>query len=181
MTVEEGQRQSRTTYLGGAPGQFVCALIWLASAVAGTWGSAKLAVLILVVGGVFIFPLTQLTLRLMRRPASLPPDNPFRWLALEVALIVPLCLPVVLALTARASSWFYPAVMIVVGAHYLPFVFLYGQRRWLVLGAFLLAAGTWIGYNVSSFTPGAWVTVLAFLVFATFAAVNARRPEGAPA
>jgi hypothetical protein len=35
MTVEEGQRQVRTTYLGGAPGQLVCAGIGLASAPKG--------------------------------------------------------------------------------------------------------------------------------------------------
>ena len=180
MTVEEGQRQSRITYLGGAPGQFVCATIWLASAVAGTWASPRLAILILVIGGTFIFPLTQLVLRVMGRPASLPADNPFRWLAMQVAFTVPLSLPIILALTAHAVGWFYPALMIVVGAHYLPFAFLYGQRRWLVLGGFLLTAGTLIGYTVSNhFTLGAWVTVLAFLVFATWAAANVKRAEPA--
>jgi hypothetical protein len=180
MTVEEGQRQARTIYLGGAPGQFVCAAIWLASAVAGTWASPRLAVLTLVIGGMFIFPLTQLVLRLMGRPVSLPAGSPFRWLAMEVAFIVPLSLPVILALTAHAASWFYPSCMIVVGAHYLPFHFMYGQRRWLVLAGFLLAAGAGIGYTPSSFfTLGAWVTVLAFLVFATWAGVNARRAEPA--
>jgi hypothetical protein len=57
---------------------------------------------------------------------------------------------------------------------------MYGQRRWLVLAGFLLAAGAGIGYTPSSFfTLGAWVTVLAFLVFATRAGVNARRAEPA--
>src|SRR5262249_34736960 len=152
-----------------------------ASAIAGTWASAKLAFLILVGGGVFIFPLTQLVLRALGRPASLPPDNPFRWLAMQVAFMVPLCLPIIL-FTGLALSWVYPAFMIVVGAPSLPFQFLYGQRRWLVLGIFFVVAGTLIGFSGSSFfTLGAWVAVLAFLVFATWAAWEAKRPEAATA
>src|SRR5689334_15440233 len=129
MTLQEAQCESREIYLGGGPGQMVCAALWLASAAAGTWATPRLAVLILLIGGFFIFPLTQLSLRAMGGPASLSSDNPLRWLALQVALIVPLCLPVVLGATAHRLGWFYPGAMIVVGAHYLPFQFLYGQRR----------------------------------------------------
>lgn len=182
MTVEEGQRQSRTVYLGGGPGQLVCAVIWLASAAAGTWASARLAILILVVGGMFIFPLTQLILRAMGRPASLPADSPFRWLAFQVAMIVPLCLPVVGAAAVHKLVWFYPGAMIVVGAHYLPFQFLYGQSRWLVLGIFLFVAGLMIGlYMQTLFTLGGWVTGLAFLVFSIWAWARAGQPEAATA
>jgi len=180
MTVEEGQRQTRATYLGGAPGQLVCAALWSASAAAGTWGSTRLAILIVVVGGAFIFPLTQLLLRAMGRPASLPADNPFRWLAFQTAMIVPLCLPVVGAAAVHKIEWFYPAVMIVAGAHYLPFAFLYGQTRWLVLGGFLLAAGLMIGlYVQGTFALGGWVTALAFLVFSVWAWARAGHPEPA--
>jgi len=178
MTIEEAQRQSRTIYLGGAPGQLVCAVIWLASASAGAWATPKLAILIVVIGGMFIFPLTQLILAAMRRPTSLPADNPFRWLALEVAFMVPLCLPVVGAAAVHKLGWFYPGVMIVVGAHYLPFAFLYGQTRWLVLAGVLIVAGLLIGlYHSQSFTLGGWVTGAAFLVFSAWAAVNLKSPQ----
>jgi uncharacterized protein DUF7010 len=175
MTLQEAQRESREIYLGGGPGQMVCAAIWLASATAGTWATPRLAVLILLIGGFFIFPLTQLSLRAMGRPASLSPDNPLRWLALQVALMVPLCLPVVLGATAHRTGWFYPGAMIVVGAHYLPFQFLYGQRRWLVLAGVLLVAGIMIGlYDSDQFTIGGWLTAVAFLVFAFYAAASRR-------
>src|SRR5262249_53000031 len=144
---------------------------------AGTWATPKLAILILVFGGMLIFPLTQLSLRAMGRPASLSPGNPLRWLALEVALIVPLCLPVVLGATAHRLGWFYPGVMIVVGAHYLPFLFLYGQRRWLVLAGVFIVAGLMIGLYLSDqFTLGGWLAAVAFLVFAFYAAASRREP-----
>jgi hypothetical protein len=65
MTIAEAQRDVRTTFLGGFPGQLVSGLIWLASAALATWSSHKAAILALAVGGIFIFPLTQLLLRLL--------------------------------------------------------------------------------------------------------------------
>jgi len=41
-----------------------------------TWRSPKSVIIALVVGGFFIFPWTQLLLRLMGRPASLPKGHP---------------------------------------------------------------------------------------------------------
>jgi amino acid permease len=57
--------------------------------------------------------------------------------------------------------------MIVVGAHYLPFAFLYGMRQFLVLGALLIAAGLLIGlYVPSSFSLGAWIAAALIFIFA---------------
>jgi hypothetical protein len=54
------------------------------------------------------------------------------------------------------------------GAHYLPFVFLYGMRMFAVLAAFLVVGGTVIAmYFSASFSLGAWYTGTILLVFAT--------------
>jgi hypothetical protein len=79
---------------------------------------------VLVVGGIFIFPMTQLLLRLIARPVSLPKGHPMNALAMQVAFVLPLSLPLVFAATAYRETWFFPAFMIAVGAHYLPFIFL---------------------------------------------------------
>jgi hypothetical protein len=42
----------------------------------------------LVVGGMFIFPLTQLLLRLMGRPASLPKGHPMNVLAMQITFML---------------------------------------------------------------------------------------------
>ena len=60
MVVADAQRDVRLTFMGGFPGQTVSGAIWLLSAALGTWASPRMAILVLVVGGVFIFPLTQL-------------------------------------------------------------------------------------------------------------------------
>jgi hypothetical protein len=167
MLMTDAQRQMRTTYRGGLPGQLVAGGLWLLSAAAGTWSTPELAVVVLALGGCFIFPLTMLTLRLAGRPANTPKDNPINSLAMHVAFTVPLALPIVLALTSCASGWFYPAMMIVVGAHYLPFMSLYGMWQWAVLAAVLVTGGILLGAYVSmGFAAGGWIGGAALLAFA---------------
>jgi len=167
MQVSEAQRQVRTTYRGGLAGQLVSGAIWLASAAAATWSTHTLAVLVLVGGGFFIFPLTMLALKLAGRAATTPKGNPLNALAVQVAFTVPFVLPVVLALTRRAPQWFYPALMLVVGAHYLPFMFLYGMWQFALLAAALIAGGIVLGlYLPLGFATGGWFTGVALVAFA---------------
>lgn len=167
MDVHEAQREVRETYLGGFVGQLVSAVLWAGSAALATWGSPRQAITLLVLGGVMIFPLTTLGLRVMGRPASLRRENPLRGLGMQVAFVLPLSLPVVGGAALHKLQWFYPAFMIVLGAHYLPFVFLYGMRLFAVLAALLITGGLLIGlYGPDSFSLGAWVTAAILLVFA---------------
>jgi hypothetical protein len=167
MLVADAQRQMRQVYRGGLHGQLVSGALWLLAAAAGTWRTHNLAVLVLVLGGCFIFPLTMLALRLSGRPATAPKSNPLNALAMQVAFTVPLVLPVVLALTRRSPDWFFPATMIVVGAHYLPFIFLYGMWQWAVLAAVFLFGGLALGaYVPLGFAAGGWIGGAALVVFA---------------
>lgn len=167
MNITEAQRDVRTTFLGGFAGQLVSSLIWFLSAALATWYTASSAIIVLVAGGVFIFPLTQLLLRLMGRPASLPKAHPMNQLAMQVAFTLPLNLPLVAAATAYRLNWFYPAFMIALGTHYLPFIFLYGMWQFGILAAVLLGAGIVIGlYLSSSFSLGGWFTAVVLLIYA---------------
>lgn len=168
MNVEEAQREVRTTYLGGFPGQLVSGLLWLASAAFGTWGSRRTAIAVLALGGAFIFPATQLLLRALGRRASLRPENPLGALAMQIAFTIPLSLPLIGAATLHRVTWFYPAFMIVVGAHYLPFVFLYGMRHFAVLCALLVGGATAIGLYLpqAPFSLPGWITGGLLVLFA---------------
>ena len=176
MTIEEAQREVRTVFIGGAPGGISSGLIWLASAAAGTWGSTRVAILILVLGGPLIFPIAQLILRLMGRRASLSPGNPMDQLAMQVAFTIPLTLPVVAGAALYRLNWFYPALLIVVGAHYLPFCFLYGMRVFAVLGGLMIVGGLMIGLYASSwFALGGWFGAAILLAYAAWAFVAVGR------
>ncbi|MGH9237037.1 MAG: DUF7010 family protein [Vicinamibacterales bacterium] len=57
--------------------------------------------------------------------------------------------------------------MILLGAHYLPFVTLYGMRMFAALAGLLVAGGVVIAmYRSESFSLGAWFTGATLLVFA---------------
>ena len=167
MHVTEAQHEVRHTFRGGFAGQLVSGVLWLVSAGFATWGSFRHAVIVLVVGGFFIFPLTQLTLRLLGGPHSLSRENPLNGLGMQVAFVLPLMLPLVAAAALYRLDWFYPAFMIALGAHYQPFVFLYGMRMFGVLAGILVAGGVALGlYIETAPSAGAWLTGVVLLVFA---------------
>jgi hypothetical protein len=175
MEIKSAQQDVRSTFLRGSIGQAVSGGIWLLSAALGTWASERYAVLVLVLAGVFIFPLTQLTLRLLGRPAGLPKGHPMNALAMQVAFILPLSLPVIGAATLYKLTWFYPAFMLVLGTHYMPFIFLYGMWEFGVLAALLIGGGAAIGMLLPDvFTAGGWFTGVMLLLFAILVQVSPR-------
>jgi hypothetical protein len=93
MLIADAQREVRDTYLGGSVGQTVSATIWAIAASISTWLSHRSGMAALVLGGFFIFPLTTLVLRLIGRRAALSGKNPFRALAMQVAFVLPRCVP----------------------------------------------------------------------------------------
>lgn len=167
MTVAEAQRDMRIGLLGGFMGQLVSGLLWLVSAASATWGTQRSAITILVVAGFFIFPLTKLGLKLIGHRARVSPDNPLNGLGMQSAFVLPVSLLVVAAAALYRIEWFYPAFMIVLGAHYLPFVTLYGMRMFYLLAGILVGAGAVLAlYARMPFSAGAWLTAAVLLVFA---------------
>lgn len=167
MEIAQAQRDVRTTFVGGFVGQMVSSLIWFASAAGATWISLKVGALIVLVGGCFIFPLVLLMLRVMGRPAGLPKGHPMNALGMQIAFVLPLMFPVVYAATLYRHDLFYPAVMIALGAHYLPFMFSYGMKMFGALAAVLIGAGVALMMYVRApAVAGAWVTAGVLLVFA---------------
>lgn len=125
------------------------------------------AILTVVIGGFFIYPATQLLLRLSGGRASLPSGNPLRNLAIQIALALPMTMLLLFPVTVFRLDWFYPALLILVGAHYLPFAFLYGMRMFIGLGAIFIGSGVAIAlYVPHTFTLGGWIGGVALFIFA---------------
>ncbi len=183
MEIGQAQADVRRVYRSGSVGQVASGLVWLAAAAAGTVLSVGAAAAVLFVGGAVIFPLTTVGLRLLGGPVSLPRGHPMNGLAVQVAMTVPLGVLVVIVLTPEHPLLFFPAAMVVVGAHYLPFVFLYGMPAFGALGGVLVAGAAAVLY----LAPGAgvaagWVTgallVVAGLVLPSTPATTPREPSG---
>jgi hypothetical protein len=52
---------------------------------------------------------------------------------MQVAFVLPASMPLLVPVGLYRLNWFYPAMTILLGAHYLPFVFLYGMRMFAAL------------------------------------------------
>lgn len=176
MLVQDAQREVRTIFVGGFWGQLVSSAIWLVSAAVGSWATPRLAIFTILVGGFFIFPATQLLLRLSGGPSSLPRVNALNYLGMQIAFTLPLTMLLLIPVTEVRLSLFYPALMILLGAHYLPFAFLYGMRMFIFLAAILVGSGVVIGLHFpGSFSLGGWIGGLTLFVFAWIGRATVQR------
>jgi hypothetical protein len=166
MNVNDAQQEMRSAFLGGFAGQLVSGFIWLAASALSLWVAPKLGMAVLFFGSMFIFPLTQGLLRLIERPAKVSAKNGLWQLGSQISFTVPLNFLLVGAATLYRETWFFPAVMIVVGAHYLPFITLYGMKMFGILAALLVVGGALLAaYGPSIFSLGGWLTAVALIIY----------------
>jgi hypothetical protein len=167
MDIQDAQRELRSVYVGGFVGQLVSSVIWLVSAALATWVTPRASILTVVIGGFSIFALTQMLLRWSGRRASVSRENPFNSLGMQVAFVLPFSMLLLVPVGFYKLNWFFPALMILVGAHYLPFATLYGMRMFLFLAGILIVMGVVIALWFSAtFGLGAWVAGLTLFAFA---------------
>ena len=166
-SLTDAQREMRSAFLGGFAGQLVSGLLWLIASGASVLGSPQYGMAFLFLGSMSIFPLTQLSLKMMGRKAKVNEHNGLWALGSQIAFTVPINFLLVGAIVLYRPSWFFPAAMIVVGAHYLPFITLYGMKMFGVLAVLLILGGTAIGlYGPPVFSLGGWLTGLLLIIFA---------------
>jgi len=134
MDISDAQREMRSRFRGGFYGQLVAGILWLLSGTLAVASGPKSAIMALVIGGVLIFPVTESLVRLSGG-RKMTGANPLRDLGMQVAFVLPFSMLLLLPVTQHRLQLFYPAMMILLGAHYIPFVFLYGMRMfaWLAV------------------------------------------------
>jgi hypothetical protein len=182
MNISDAQRENRFRFHGGFYGQLVSGVLWLVSAYLAVTVGVKGAIIALVFGGFMIFPATESLVRLSGRK-KLSEANTLRYLGMQVAFVLPFSMLLLVPVTQYNTNLFYPAMMILLGAHYIPFVFLYGMGLFAFLAAILIGGGVCIAmYGASTFSTGAWGTGLVLLLFAflgrKFAQSDHSQPPG---
>lgn len=144
MTSELARAQAdvRRIYSGGWGGPAVSALVWLAAAVvAGSAGVPTGAAVLFIGGALLIFPANLLLNRIFSGQADLPRGHPMRGLAIQTAGTMSVVLLALWMVSASIPGAFFPLAMVAVGAHYFPFVHLYGEPTFAVAGAVQCSAG----------------------------------------
>jgi len=167
MLIAEAQREVRSAFFGGFVGQLVAGVIWALSATVSVWSAPRYGMAVLFFVSTMLFPLSTLILRAMGRSARLSTGNTLGQLAMQVAFTVPVGFIVIAAATLYRQNWFYPASMVIVGAHYLPFIFLYGMWQFGILAVVLIVGGVGLGlYGPEIFSLGGWLSAVVLVVFA---------------
>ncbi len=172
MSVLKDQHtEFRRCHLGGALYLLIEGVLWLTAAVLGTLNLIPAAMLALLFGGMFIHPLATVLSRLMKLQS---PDDSNRLPVLTtwVALTVPLGIPLILMATSSGNeNLFFPAFTILVGAHWLPFAYIYSMKSFIALAGVLVLTGVIFGFvfTQSFFACGFWAggfhLLFAFLHF----------------
>jgi len=156
----------RHCHFGGSVYLAVEGVLWLLSAAFGAAGQVPAAMLILLIGGMLIHPVASGFSRLfgMSSPAE---SNTLPVLNTWLALTIPLGLPLIIMTTADGhASMFYPALAVLVGAHWLPFAWIYSMKSFLVISGSMVAAGIFFGFvHTVSFSACGFVSGGILLVF----------------
>ena len=183
MDLRDAQNEVRRVFVGGAFGQIITGAIWLLSAALATWASRPVGIIALVLGGMVIFPLTQLVLKLAGRRASLSRENPLGRFSQLAVFAMMATFPLIYLAARHDLNWFYPAFMIVVGAHYVMFIHLYGMWQYGVLAAGLVGGGVaLIVLRSAAFALGGWRAGAALVVFGVVIWTTSRdEKSGSPA
>ncbi len=167
MTISEAQREVRHAYYGSSVSHLVTGAVWAVSAAVSVWGAPRYGMAVLFFAGTMLFPISTFILRAMGRSATLSANNTLGQLAMQVAFTVPIGFIVIAAATLHRQNWFYPASMVIVGAHYLPFIFLYGMWQFGVLAVLLILGGVGLGlYGPEIFSLGGWLSAVVLIGFA---------------
>ncbi|MBG6226478.1 hypothetical protein IWX63_003077 [Arthrobacter sp. CAN_A2] len=167
MSFSEAQADVRRVYHAGFHGPLISAVLWATASAVFTWRSPAAGMAVLFFGGMLIFPVTTLILKIMAGPTSLPKGHPSAALALQAALTVPLGLLVAVVLGAYEPSLFFPASLIIVGAHYLVFVSLYGMKLYATLAAAMILPGMTALFLLPGVRPvSGWIGALILSLFA---------------
>ncbi|HKY46975.1 MAG TPA: hypothetical protein VJQ79_03225 [Acidimicrobiia bacterium] len=174
--VTRAQKELRYAYRAASVGQMYAGVVWLTAAVAWLTNGSTSGIIVLVIGGSLIYPVTTLVSRLLGNPGTVASTNPLKEASVAIPLVGPLGVPLAAAAALYDVAWFFPAFMVLMGAHYLPFAHLYGMRVFIPLGAGMWLAGLAIGmWAPGTAVLGAFLTGAALLAVGVKAAADYRR------
>lgn len=140
-SIIDAQKDMRDAYYGGAPGVITSGTAWLIAGLVAFLLSPKAGILALIIGGMFIFPVSVVFCKLMGASGTLKKENPLAPLALEGTFWMLLSIPIAVGCAFYRIEWFFPAMLFVIGGRYLTFSTLYGVRIYWVFAVSLVAMG----------------------------------------
>jgi hypothetical protein len=154
--LKEAQADMRIGYMNGSIGIVVSGTMWLTSGLVALVDTSAHAIWALLIGGVFIFPVSSVIEKIIGQLGAHSKGNPLGALAMEGTVWMIMCLPLAYGLSLLHHEWFFQGMLMIIGGRYLTFTTIYGLRLYWILGALLGGAG----YVLFSFQQASSVSAL---------------------
>ena len=165
MKFEDAQKDMNFAYCGGATGVLVSGLVWCIAGIVALLYSNQSSMLTLFFGGMFIFPLSMLLAKILKRPGNHDPRNPLSKLALESTIVLFVGLFLAFTVARLQAEWFYPIMLLIIGVRYLLFNSLYGLKVYWLLGLILMFSGAACMVFNAEFVIGAFIGGITEILF----------------
>ncbi len=141
----DNHKEIRQSYLGGFSILIIESFFWLLAGFMWDNVSFKIGILVIIVSGTFFYPLSQLIQNILKRP-KIRKENPLNLLFTLLGLIIPFSFPLIFMITKENINLFFPALTIIIGAHYLPFVYAYKMNIYWIIASLLVIGGSVFGF-----------------------------------
>jgi hypothetical protein len=174
MNFHEAQQDMRRAYYDGATGIVVSATVWLIATMVAWQSTPGNAIGALLIGGMFIFPMSVALSKLMGRSGAHSKENPLSSLATTGTIWMLLAIPIAYGASLNRIEWFFPAMLLTIGCRYLTFTTLYGLRMYYLFGGTLCAAGVTLVLLKMPVVAGAMAGTFIEYFFASLIFVRAK-------
>ena len=141
-------KEIRQSYLGGFSILLIEGFFWILAGILWDFFSFKIGILVIIISGTFFYPMSQLLQIILKRP-KIRTENPLNLLFTQIGLIIPFSFPLIFLLIKEDVNLFFPALTIIIGAHYLPFIYAYKLKTYWILAPLLVVGGSIFGFIVT--------------------------------
>jgi hypothetical protein len=167
-TIDQAQTDMCKSYANGSVGIIASGIMWLISAIIVSQMSTKQGIWALLIGGMFIHPLSILLGKLLGVSGAHTKGNPLGNLAMESTILMLLCIPLAVGLSLSHPAWFFQGMLMIIGGRYLTFATIYGKKQYWILGALLgIASFLLLTFNAQPFSSALSGSVIE-IVFGVF-------------
>lgn len=150
-TIETAQADMRKSYANGTIGILASGNIWLIAAIVTAQLSVKHGIWALLIGGMFIHPVSVVVGKFFGVSGTHQKGNPLGLLAMETTIFMLMCIPLAFLLSIQHTEWFFQGMLMIIGGRYLIFKSIYGIKSYWILGTILaLAAFTLFSFKAPS-------------------------------
>jgi hypothetical protein len=177
-TIEQAQTDMCKSYANGSVGIIASGIVWLISAIVVAQLSPKHGIWVLLIGGMFIFPLSVVLGKIIGVSGAYTKGNPLGSLAMEGTVWMLMCIPLAVGLSLEHPAWFFQGMLLIIGGRYLTFSTLYGKKQYWLLGAILgIAAFLLFSFYAKPFSSALTGSVIE-IIFGIYMFVAFRKSEG---